>query len=115
MRWLVDENFHRPILKAIRSRLPSVDIITVQEAGLRGSSDAAILDWAAQHQYILITQDSKTLPLEAYERMKIGLPMPGVIVVPKSLPVAQAIEELESIIVCGVPADFDQRVLWLPL
>lgn len=115
MRWLFDENFHHPILAALLQRIPEADILTVQQAGLRGAADAEILEWAAQQHRVVITQDAKTMPLEAYERLHKNLPVPGVVVVPKHLPLSVAIDDLETLMVYGEERDFEGRVLWLPL
>src|SRR5206468_10851449 len=39
-------------------------------------------------------------PKFAYERVAAGQPMPGVIAIPKDLPIGQAIEEMHTVIEC---------------
>lgn len=36
LRLLLDENFHHDILRGLRRQLPEADLLSVQEAGLRG-------------------------------------------------------------------------------
>jgi hypothetical protein len=47
LRLLLDENFHHDILRGLRRQLPEADLLTVQEAGLRGLSDPELLTWAS--------------------------------------------------------------------
>lgn len=42
-----DENFNNDIVRGLQRRNPQVDIVRVQDAGLCGASDEAILEWAA--------------------------------------------------------------------
>lgn len=42
-----DENFNHDVVRAVRRRVPGIDILTVQEAGLAGEEDPVILAWAA--------------------------------------------------------------------
>ena len=46
-RFAADENFNHNIIRGVRRRMPDVDIVTVQAAGLAGSVDPSVLEWAA--------------------------------------------------------------------
>jgi len=50
-----------------------------------------------------------------YERLAAGQPLPGVITVPKELPIGEAIEELVTLLNCSFPEEFPGRVIHLPL
>jgi hypothetical protein len=41
--------------------------------------------------------------------------MPGIVAIPDSLPIGQAIEELALIVQCAQPTDLQDLVLYLPL
>lgn len=45
LRLLIDENFDQRILRGLRLRVPQLDYIIVQQAGMSGLSDPALLDW----------------------------------------------------------------------
>jgi hypothetical protein len=55
--------------------------------------------------HILVTHDVNTIPKFAYERVRAGQPMPGVIVIPDDLAVGKAIEELRSVVECCEPEE----------
>ena len=44
LRLAADENLDNDILRALRRRRPDVDIVRVQDAGLSGRPDAAVLE-----------------------------------------------------------------------
>jgi hypothetical protein len=53
--------------------------------------------------------------VHALERLRKGLPMPGVVVVPQSLVLSRAIDELELLLRTTAPEELENRVVRLPL
>jgi hypothetical protein len=51
----------------------------------------------------------------AYARLAAGLSMPGVFVVPQSLPIAQAIDEVLLLAECSVEGEWEGQVRFLLL
>ena len=47
LRLAADENFNNDIVRALRRHKPDIDIVSVQDAGLRGADDPTVLAWAA--------------------------------------------------------------------
>ena len=62
LRLLTDENLDRRIVRALLKRLPALDCISVQTAGMTGFSDEWILDYAANDRRVVITHDIQTMP-----------------------------------------------------
>ena len=115
MRLLLDENFNHHILRGLKLRAPKLDYVIAQRTELQGVPDPSLLEWAAATDRILVTHDLATIPKYAYERVTASLPMPGVIVIPKTFPIGQAIEELLTIIECSAPNEHENQVVHLPL
>ena len=115
LRLAADENFDGGTLEGLIRRVPAVDVVRVQDAPLRGASDPAVLEWAAQQGRVLLTHDRSTLTGHAYRRVASGLPMPGVIQMPVGMSIGAAIDDLELIVLAGRESDLDGRVLFLPL
>lgn len=115
MRFAADENFNGKILIALKTRLPEIDIVRVQDTDLYSASDADALAWAAQQERILLTHDVQTLVNDAYARVKAGLSMPGVIRVATTTPIGIVLDELELMIEAGTSIDFENQVLHIPL
>ena len=113
MRFAADENFNGDSLSGLRKRLPDVDIIRVQDTDMVGAPDPELLEWLAAENRILLTHDFQTIPGFVYERIRAGLPMPGVLEVNDNLPVGIAIDELEVLIGAGNPEDFENRVYYV--
>jgi hypothetical protein len=115
LRLLADENFRGIIVRQLRRHSPSVDILRVQDVGLMGAADSVVLDWAALEGRVVLTHDINTMTLEAYQRIRAGLPMPGVIEVPLHLIIGRAVEDLLLLVECSLPGEFDNQVRYLPL
>ncbi len=58
----VDENFNGDIFRGLLLRHPNLDLLRVQDVGLREVDDPAILAWAADNGRILLTHDRATMP-----------------------------------------------------
>ncbi len=115
MRFLADENFHGPILRGLLRVYPDLDIVRVQDVEINEAEDPIVLEWAAKAGRILLTHDFKTMPKFAYDRVAIELPMPGVIQIPQDMPIGQTIDELLAVIGASDSAEYENRVVYLPL
>lgn len=112
---LIDENLNQRILRGLKRAVPHLDYAVAQNVGLKGVSDSALLEWAAAQNRILVTHDLKTIPKHAYDRVRAGQAMPGVIAVPDTLPIGHAIEDLAVIVECSQSAELRNLILYLPL
>ena len=43
-----DENFNNDIVRGLLRRKPDLNIVRLQDVGLSGADDPAVLEWAAQ-------------------------------------------------------------------
>ena len=111
----LDENFNMRIVSGVLRRLPTADIVRVQDAGLEGANDPAVLEWAASEGRVLLTHDINTLAAFAYERTANGLMMPGVFEVSLRVPISVAIEDILLLIHCSIDGEWEGQVNYLPL
>ena len=75
IRFLSDEDFNRRILRGLRRRLPSLDIVRVQDVGLITRPDTEVLEWAANENRVVLTHDVTTMSKYAFDRVNQNLPM----------------------------------------
>lgn len=114
-RFAVDQDFDGRILAGLRRTLPALDVARLHEAAMSRAEDPLVLEWAAGEGRVLLTHDLRTMRGFAYERVGAGLPMPGVLVVLRSLPIGAAVEELVLVAEALEPEELRDRVLVLPL
>jgi hypothetical protein len=96
-------------------RSPTLDIVRVQDTGMRGADDPALLQWCAEQGRVLVTHDVSTITAFAYDRVRRGLPMPGVVEVNQAVPIGAAIDDLLLLAECGREGEFEGQVVYLPL
>jgi hypothetical protein len=114
-RFLVDEDFNNDIVRGLLRRVLDLDLVRVQDMGMRGADDDAVLDAAASDGRVLLTHDISTLIGQAHERVRLGQSMTGVIAVAQSVPVGVAIEDLVLVAECSSSEEWRDQVRHIPL
>ena len=115
IRFAADENFNWNVVRGIRQQDPSVDILTVQEAGMQGAPDEDVLAWAESEGRVLLSHDTNTMKAEAEARMRDGRSMCGLIFCDQYMPLSQCIEEIIDICTYEDAERWDNRIDFLPL
>jgi hypothetical protein len=115
IRFVTDEHIARALIVGLRRELEDIDIVRVQDVGLRTMDDPTILRWAADQGRVLITHDVRTMPDFAHRRVAEAAAMSGVLVVPTTMPIGTAIAELSTIAAASDPEEWANRVVYLPL
>jgi predicted nuclease of predicted toxin-antitoxin system len=115
LRLLTDADFSGRVVRGLLRRRPDLDLVRVQDIGLRQASDPDILERAAQAGRVLLTHDVSTMRAFAYRRVELGERMPGVVVVPQTLATAHAIEDLLLLAEGSDENEYEGQILFLPL
>jgi predicted nuclease of predicted toxin-antitoxin system len=99
----------------VELRLRGVDVLTAQEDGAGEFDDPRLLERASALGRVLFTHDDDLLR-EAARRQETGEKFAGVIYAHQlNLTVGQCIEDLELITEATEPAEWINRVVYLPL
>jgi hypothetical protein len=110
-----DEDFAGDIVRAPFRRIPALEPVRVQDVGLAGADDPTVLAWSATAGRILLTHDRRTMPRFAVQRVRDGLPMPGVFLIDAALPIRQARDELVLLIECSTHEEWRDLAASIPL
>ncbi len=110
-----DENFNNDIVRGLLRRNLDLDIVRIQDAGLSGADDPAVLEWSAQEGRILLTHDVSTITRYAYERVQAGRAMPGVFEIRRDLAIGAIVEDILLLAECSLEGEWDGQVRYLPL
>lgn len=109
LRFLTDENFNRLIVDGVRRREPGIDMVTAREAGLLGLDDQLVLAYAADHERILLSHDTHTMPDQIDRFLLSGRHSPGVLLIAQEMPIGGAIETI--LVVWGASNPMEWRDL----
>jgi hypothetical protein len=93
IRFLTDEHFRSAIYNGVKRRLSDLDIVRVQDVGLRTASDPRILQFAALENRIILSHDVHTMEGFAAARLKAGKTMAGLLLIRQTFPIGLAIDE----------------------
>jgi Domain of unknown function (DUF5615) len=114
IRFLADENFDNEILRGVRRRVPEVEFLRAQDTELAGKPDTVLLEWAAHHNYIVLTHDVNTMRGYYYDRVNADLPVPGVFLIHGTKPIGQVIDTLELILLASDKSEWQGKIEYLP-
>jgi len=114
VKFLADVNLNTRIVKGLRRREPLVDFQTAEGAALTAKNDLQVLEIAADSGRILVTHDRKTIP-QAFGTFVSHRQSAGVLIVPQSLGLGTAIEELLLIWVASDAEDWLNVISPIPL
>src|SRR5437879_5568379 len=95
IRVITDHNFDGRIIRGLLSRTMELDLARARDVGLARASDPEILEWASRQRRVLLTQDTNTMPHHIQTRALAGQSHAGVVMVPQSLAVGRAIQDLQ--------------------
>lgn len=115
VRFLADENFNRRIVTGLLRRIDDLDLARVQGIGLLGTDDRTVLAWTADQDRVLMTHDAATIPHFAHARVAAGVAMPGVLIVPVTMAIGEAIEDLALLAAVSPNGEWAGQVRYLPL
>ena len=110
-----DENFNNDIVRGLLRVKPDLDIVRVQDVGLSSTDDPVILEWAADQDRVLLTHDVTTITQYAYERIRMGKYMPGVIEVTRKATLGSAIDDILFIAESSMSGELQGQIIYLPL
>lgn len=109
----MDVNVRAEITSQLRQR--GIDVLTSQEDGTRESTDSALLDRATSLNRVMFTRDADLLA-EATMRQRTTGSFVGVIYAPQiGVTIGQCVGDVELIAKVGEPAEWVNRVEYLPL
>jgi len=115
IRFLADEDFMSAIVRGVRRRFATIDIVRVQDVGLRTHTDSDVLDWCFTEHRLLLTHDARTIPTQSYDRIVAGQPFYGAFVVHQATLLPHIIDDIVLLATCSDVEEWIGRVHYLPL
>ncbi len=110
-----DADLHFDIVLGVLRRQPAIDFQSAQERLRDGTPDGEVLRIAATEGRILVSHDVSTRPSEFRRFLASQEYSPGLLLIPKTVSIGTAIEELVLLWAASTPADWRNRPSWLPL
>ena len=115
LRLVSDEDVHDDIIRGLRRREPGLDVVRAMDVGLNQTPDPIILEWAANHDRILITGDLNSMVGFAWARVGGGESMPGVIALVENIGISRVIDDILLVALCYEPEEMKDQVVFIPI
>ena len=114
VRFQADADLNFAIVNAALRKEPRIDFLSAYAGGVLERPDPEVLELAAKSGRVLVTHDRRTMPHHFGERLQ-SASSAGLIVVPQSMPIGAASEELVLIWSVTDAEEWINRVAVLPL
>jgi hypothetical protein len=113
--FLADEDLRFEIVLAVRRLEPTLKFETVVERGLSGLDDAAVLEHAKAHGLIVVSHDVNTMKAIAEKRIRDGIGIAGLFLIPQSRGTRSVAESLLAVWAASEASEWADRIVYLPL
>lgn len=117
LKYLIDENVDPIYTTQLRRLNPDLFILAVGEltAPPRGTLDPEILAWCEEHDFILVTNNRKSMPVHLNDHLVQGRHIPGIIILSAKLSIGENLDELLLIADASFEDEYQDRITFLPL
>jgi len=116
VKWLADENFRNAIVRGLLRKAPAFEIVRAQDVReISGQDDRVLLRFATTEGRVVATHDLSTMIPAMCEQMRLESRCAPIVMVPDSLPVATAVDDILVLEGCATEADWAAGVIYIPL
>jgi len=117
LRYLLDEHIDPVYRTQLVHAAPDLTVWIIGDPGAppRGTLDPDILIWCEDNDFLLITNNRKSMPRHLNDHLALGQHIPGILVVSPAMTMSQLIDELVLIAGASAPSEYRDLILYLPL
>lgn len=96
---------------------PSIEVWIIGDPGAppRGTLDPDILVWCEENEFLLVTNNRKSMPRHLKDHLALGRHIPGILVINVGMTMGQIIDELMLIAGASDVNEYRDLILYLPL
>lgn len=117
MRYLLDEHIP-PLYRTQLLRIePELTAWTIGSPGAPslGTPDPQILEWCEEHNFVLITNNRKSMPRHLADHLSLGRHIPGILVIDLDAGIGDMIVELALIAGASQEREYQDMIIYLPI
>lgn len=117
IQYLIDENLPNLYQEQLKHYLPELKVLMVGDpnAPEKGTLDPEILLWCEGHDFILVTNNRRSMPVHLRDHLENSHQIPGIFTFRKNFSVGKVIEDLVLIAEAGDPEEYKNRITHIPL
>jgi hypothetical protein len=117
VKYLIDENLPPAYQIQLLFQKPDLTVWAIGDPGTppKGTLDPEILNWCEQRQFILVTNNRRSMPIHLKDHLDQNNHIPGIFVLRPKATIKQILDDLILIAEVGEPDDFCDRIVHIPL
>lgn len=117
LKYILDENVDKVYIRQFRQRNSNLMMWVVGDPGAppRGTLDPEILCWCEEYNFILVTNNRRSMPVHLAEHVAQGKNVPGIFILNDKLTIGQTIDELIIIAEASFESEYQNQIIHLPL
>lgn len=116
-QFLIDENLSPAYQTQLLRHEPSLKVLAVGAEGSppKSTSDPEILVWCEQNDFILITNNRKSMPQHLSDHLDEGNHVPGIFTINLEESMGKIIQELLLIVGASEKEEYTDKIKYIPL
>ncbi len=117
IRFLLDENVDSKFRTAMIQQQPEMIVWKIGDPGVsaKGTKDPEVLDWCEENNFILITNNRKSMHQHLADHLARGKHVPGILELNPNMSFRESLNELFLIWGASNPNEYQNTILYLPL
>ena len=114
---LIDENLPPLYQEQLRLYLSELTVLMIGDPNTpsKGTLDPEILHWCEHNNFILVTNNRRSMPIHLTEHLDKNRGIPGIFVLRRKSTIGEIINDLVLISQIGNPSDYQNRITYIPL
>lgn len=117
LKYLMDENVDPVYSIQLRQHQSNLVVWAVGDPATpaKGTQDPEILVWCEEYNFILVTNNRKSMPVHLADHLSQDRHIPGIFILNPNLSVGQNLDELVLIAEYSFEDEYQDRIIHLPL
>lgn len=117
LKYLMDENVNPVYLNQLRRRESDLIIRAVGEPDTppKGTLDPEILIWCEVHNFVLLTNNRKSMPVHLADHIIQGRHVPGIFIFNPDMGIGETLDELMVIAEGSFDEEYQDQIIHLPI
>ncbi|XWK90631.1 MAG: hypothetical protein U7127_11440 [Phormidium sp.] len=117
IQYLIDENVNPLYPQQLRRREPELVIQVVGEPATppKGTLDPEILIWCETYEFILVTNNRRSMPVHLADHLAQNRHIPGIFILNPDMGIGETIDELITIAKYSFENEYQDRITFLPI
>ena len=117
LKFLLDENVAPLYQTQLHQRKPDLVVWIVGDPGTppKSTLDPEILCWCEEYNFVLVTNNRKSMPVHLTDHIDEGHHVPGIVILNSDLSIGQILDELILIAEASFEDEYQDQIVHLPL